>query len=249
METKRVRAGKDTILALADRAKPVDIVAELIWNALDAEAMNVEVTIALGELGAPEEIVVRDDGHGMTYQQVPDMFLVHGESWKTGRRFSPNIDRPMHGQLGRGRFLVYGIADRVEWRSVAADANGLTATVIYGRRSAPNEFSLDGPQPSDGMTGTTVRLVARQDQRVTGLVDGDVNILAEWKSEGVYPYLGRPTSPTEEVEREIFDIVQWWPALRSGGTSSRRGFPCVFSKKRHVQNRRGPIVSSTRCSI
>ncbi|MGQ0776342.1 MAG: ATP-binding protein [Pseudonocardiales bacterium] len=353
METKRVRAGKDTILALADRAKPVDIVAELIWNALDAEAMNVEVTIALGELGAPEEIVVHDDGHGMTYQQVPDMFLVHGESWKKVRRFSPNIGRPMHGQLGRGRFLVYGIADRVEWRSVATDANGSIETVICGRRSAPNEFSLDGPRPSDGTMGTTVRLVARQEQRVIDLVDGNVvlpltarlaatllalrevkvtyrgaaldpqdhvirdvdlelkvgsaalggkhpprlrvvewsvdmrskalflcddhggvvteyrlgrlppapihwsayllwegfrdpelrghadlhvpevqhdelltatqhalatylnrrldeqkgSILAEWKSEGVYPYLGQPTSPTEEVEREIFDIV------------------------------------------
>ena len=57
METMRVRAGKDTILALADRARPVDIIAELIWNALDAEAMNIDVTIAIGDLGAPEEII------------------------------------------------------------------------------------------------------------------------------------------------------------------------------------------------
>jgi hypothetical protein len=349
----RVRAGKDTILALADRARPVDIIAELIWNALDAEAMNIDVTIAVGDLGAPEEIIVRDDGHGMHYAHVPAMFLVHGESWKKVRRFSPHIGRPIHGRLGRGRFLVYGIADRVEWRSVVMDANGPTETVIYGRRDAPNEFSRDDPRSCNEPTGTSVRLIPRQEQQVNGLIEdnmtlslmlrlaatllalrdvkvtyrgnaldpqeyithsidlelnvspetlrgknpprlrviewavdvrskilflcdehggvvtehqlgrlppapirwsayllwegfrdpelmghadlhvpdvqhGDLltaahhtlvtylnrrldeqkgSILAEWKSEGVYPYLGEPTGPVEEVEREIFDIV------------------------------------------
>ncbi|WP_426506732.1 ATP-binding protein [Dactylosporangium sp. McL0621] len=174
METKRVRAGSDTLLALADRATPVDIVTELIWNALDAEAMNVDVTVTVNELGAPEEIVIRDDGHGMTYGQVPDLFLIHGESWKKARRFSPNIARPMHGHFGRGRFLVYGIADRVEWRTVAMDGDAMTETMIYSRRSAPNEFSMDGPRPAEEPTGTTVRLIARQEQRVQVLVDGDV---------------------------------------------------------------------------
>lgn len=32
-------------------------------------------------------------------------------------------------------------------------------------------------------------------------------ILAEWKAEGVYPYLGEPTTAVEEIEREIFDVV------------------------------------------
>jgi HSP90 family molecular chaperone len=174
METKRVQAGKDTILAFADRANPIDVVAELVWNALDAEAMNVDVTVALGELGGPEEVVVRDDGHGMTYSEASDVFLVHGESWKKDRRFSPSIERPMHGQLGRGRFLVYGLADRVEWRSVARDGDRFTEAVIIGTRSVPNEFSFDGPVAVDGPTGTTVRLVTRQEQKAARLVDGNV---------------------------------------------------------------------------
>jgi len=33
------------------------------------------------------------------------------------------------------------------------------------------------------------------------------SLLAGWKAEGVYPYLGEPRSAAEEVEREIFDIV------------------------------------------
>jgi phosphoglycerate-specific signal transduction histidine kinase len=107
VETQQVRAGRDTILGYVERAKPVDIFAELIWNALDAEAMNVETTVAIGDLGAPEEFLVRDDGHGMPHNLVSDLFLTHGESWKRTSGFSPNINRPMHGQLGRGRFLAY----------------------------------------------------------------------------------------------------------------------------------------------
>jgi len=147
VETKQVRAGRDTILGYVERASPVDILAELIWNALDAEAMNVETTVAIGDLGAPEEIVVRDDGHGMPHDQVPDLFLTHGESWKRTDRFSPNINRPLHGQFGRGRFLAYGIADRVEWRSVSADGDTFSETVIHGNRGAANEFTFDGPRP------------------------------------------------------------------------------------------------------
>jgi hypothetical protein len=55
VETQQVRAGRETILGHVERASLVDILAELIWNALDAEAMNVEVTVALGAMYAPEE--------------------------------------------------------------------------------------------------------------------------------------------------------------------------------------------------
>src|ERR671911_120772 len=60
MERRHVQAGRDTLLNLADRASSVDAVAELIWNSLDAEARRVEVTVSTGELGGPDEIVVRD---------------------------------------------------------------------------------------------------------------------------------------------------------------------------------------------
>jgi hypothetical protein len=53
VETKQVRAGRDTILGYVERASTVDILAELIWNALDAEAMNVETTVAIGGSGIP----------------------------------------------------------------------------------------------------------------------------------------------------------------------------------------------------
>src|SRR5262249_15116797 len=170
------RAGRDTILGYVERASTVDILAELVWNALDAEAMNVETTVAVGGLGAPEEIVVRDDGHGMPHDRVLDLFLTHGESWKRTDRFSPNISRPLHGQFGRGRFLAYGIAEQVEWRAGSADGGTFNETVVHGNRSVPNEFTFDGPWPTRGPTGTTVRMEARQTARVASIADGDVHL-------------------------------------------------------------------------
>ncbi len=47
------------------RAKPVQALAEFIWNSLDADASNVDVFVEENELGAMSRILVRDNGAGM----------------------------------------------------------------------------------------------------------------------------------------------------------------------------------------
>ncbi|WP_371599971.1 ATP-binding protein [Streptomyces sp. NBC_00564] len=224
METKLVRADRDTILGYVERASPVDVLAELIWNALDAEAMNIETTVAIGAMGVPEEIVVRDDGHGMPHDQVPDLLLTHGESWKRASGFSPNINRPMHGQLGRGRFLAYSIAERVEWRSAAANGDALTETVIHGNRSTPNAFNFDGPWPSTGPTGTTVRMATRQTSRVASLADGDVHLPLTARlaaallalPEVKVHYRGQPLTPQAHITHDVNLDLDLDPAMLHG---------------------------------
>ena len=46
------------------KARPVQAVAELIWNGLDADASRVDVRLEYDELGMTK-IVVRDDGRGI----------------------------------------------------------------------------------------------------------------------------------------------------------------------------------------
>ncbi len=224
-----MRAGRDTILGYVERASPVDILAELIWNALDAEAMNIETTVAIGAMGAPEEIVVRDDGHGMSHDQVPDLFLTHGESWKRASGFSQNINRPLHGQLGRGRFLAYGIAERVEWRSISVNGDALTETVIHGNRGAPNEFSFDGPWPSTGPTGTTVRMETRQTSRVASIADGNIHLPLTARlaasllalPEVKVHYRGQPLSPQAHITHDVDLDLDLDPATLHGKSRPR----------------------------
>ena len=55
------------------KARPVQAVAELIWNGLDADASRVDVRLEYDELGMTK-IVVRDDGHGIPYEDAPQLF-------------------------------------------------------------------------------------------------------------------------------------------------------------------------------
>ena len=54
-------------------------VAELISNAWDADAKNVWITIPFGQQWSDSsEILVMDDGNGMTHSQAQEMYLIVG---------------------------------------------------------------------------------------------------------------------------------------------------------------------------
>jgi hypothetical protein len=97
----QVQAGEGVLLAHAARVSAVDAIAGLVWDAIDAEASRVDVTLELRELGAPMGVAVGARGHGMT-----SAVSLHGGRWKADARFSPRVRRPMHGRLGRGRSLA-----------------------------------------------------------------------------------------------------------------------------------------------
>lgn len=45
--------------------QPVGAVEELVWNALDADAGRVVITLVRNDLGGVERVRVEDDGSGM----------------------------------------------------------------------------------------------------------------------------------------------------------------------------------------
>jgi hypothetical protein len=47
------------------RREPSSALAELIWNALDADATNVSVEFPRNGSGGVERVIVSDDGHGI----------------------------------------------------------------------------------------------------------------------------------------------------------------------------------------
>lgn len=90
-------------------------VAELISNAWDADAKNTWITIPFGDAWRPEsEIVVIDDGHGMTRHDAADLYLIVGRKrrLKTGDT-SPG-GRKVHGRKGIGKLAAFGTARILE---------------------------------------------------------------------------------------------------------------------------------------
>jgi Histidine kinase-, DNA gyrase B-, and HSP90-like ATPase len=98
----------------------VPAIAELIANAWDAEATQVKITIPLGVPLTPSSpITVHDDGHGMSFDECNDEYLVVGRDRREadGDK-SKNNRRRVMAHKGIGKLAGFGIANEVRVRSV-----------------------------------------------------------------------------------------------------------------------------------
>lgn len=114
MKKCRVEVQPDFIERQTD-ASPVQAVAELVWNGLDADAENIDIQFEVDELGT-QTLVVRDDGNGMLYADALASFTRLGGSWKDVQRSTPRKGRIVHGRNGKGRLKVFAIGQCAEWR-------------------------------------------------------------------------------------------------------------------------------------
>jgi hypothetical protein len=153
-----VQVDADQFDRLARPTLPVAGVAELIWNALDAEADSVSVVIDRTELDGVDEVSVTDNGHGMTHDEALRDFKRLGGSWKKHRAQSKNGKRTLHGKEGAGRFRAFAIGYAVNWTSVAPRNGTLERTGITGSMDS-SEFVVGDPDElATGQTGTEVRI-------------------------------------------------------------------------------------------
>ncbi len=112
-------------LGLQMYAGAVPAIAELISNAYDAMAKNVWIELPLDRHIEQEDdrIIVYDDGHGMSHEECNSMYLhvglprrEKGGEWTTP--YNGLRPRRVQGRKGIGKLSGFGIANRVEVRSV-----------------------------------------------------------------------------------------------------------------------------------
>ncbi len=99
----------------------VDAVGEMVANAWDADAESVQVGLP-GELANDAEIVVSDDGSGMTFGECQERFLNvgYGRRGDKATENSPNKERLVLGRKGIGKFAGFGVARTMEIETVSA---------------------------------------------------------------------------------------------------------------------------------
>lgn len=145
---------------LANLAKsPKMALAELVWNAIDADATNITITIDASGLGAPLRLAVKDDGSGIAPDDRKQTFGVLGHSWKKLQKLSDG-GRSIHGEKGEGRWAAFGIGDEVKWTSVAdSTADGRVTFALTGAKNGLRVFRVSEIKPAAGMsTGVIVEL-------------------------------------------------------------------------------------------
>lgn len=105
---------KEDFLERQSKATPIQALSELIWNSLDADAYKVEIFFDRKELNA-SSIIVRDNGHGIPFDEAPVQFANLGGSWKKSSLLTKTQGRELHGKDGKGRFKVFSLGRVVDW--------------------------------------------------------------------------------------------------------------------------------------
>ena len=93
------------------------VIAELVANAYDADASSVKITL---KDDGDKEIIIQDNGHGMSFADLEAKFLKIGRNRREGnRQYSESKQRKVIGKKGIGKLSFFGIANHVEiatWR-------------------------------------------------------------------------------------------------------------------------------------
>jgi len=104
---------------------PVAAIAELVANAWDAEATEVRITLPPGKGG---EIVIEDNGFGMTFDECQARYLNvgYGRRGKDASQTSGVLKRPVLGRKGIGKFAGFGIARIIDVETISKSTGELT---------------------------------------------------------------------------------------------------------------------------
>ena len=133
----------------------VPAITELISNAYDAMAQNVWVTLPLGRpITSRDRIIVRDDGHGMSFSECNRLYLAIGRDRRGGRagltkRYNGVKPRRVQGRKGIGKLAGFGIANRITIRT-AKDKELSHFTMDFKQLTDSDDFvNRDGYSPDN----------------------------------------------------------------------------------------------------
>ena len=90
------------------------VIGELVANAWDANATKVEITIPETLIDDYSEIIIEDDGDGMSDSDLREKYLIVGRDRRESEdteRPPASDERPIMGRKGIGKFSAIGIAD------------------------------------------------------------------------------------------------------------------------------------------
>ena len=151
----------------------VSAISELISNAYDAMAKNVWITLPTGRpIQQADEIIVKDDGHGMSFEECNLHYLSVGRNRRSGesewtKAYNGLKPRKVQGRKGIGKLAGFGIAERIDIRTLkdkqiahfALDFTALTKSPNFAdeRGYVPETLSGDGTRTRE-RPGTTVGL-------------------------------------------------------------------------------------------
>ena len=98
--------------------RPTNVVSEFVSNSWDADAGRVAIAVKASKTGGTPEIIISDDGRGMSRDELIDEFLVIGRNRRESPSETTKGGRLPMGRKGIGKLAGFGIAKTIDILSV-----------------------------------------------------------------------------------------------------------------------------------
>lgn len=201
---------------------PVAAVAEMVSNAWDADAEAVRIT--LPELLTPKaELLIADDGVGMTFEQCQNRFLEVGYNrrGRSQKSFTKEKCRPVLGRKGIGKFAGFGVARVIQIETISKENGERTVFELDSDRLRGDDYVGAGTKKIDVLEydppdderraehGTTLRLkgltiAERPSPVVFGKSMARRFLLHQQVADFEVTINGNPLPTTDDLERAQF---------------------------------------------
>ena len=122
------------------QAGPIPAISELIWNSFDADATSVNILLERSDLRI-ESITIEDNGTGIPYSEIRQIFGKLGDSWK-GKVQRTQGGRVIHGKEGQGRFKAFSLGQDVVWTIRYKSEGKYFEYKVHGNANKLTQFSV-----------------------------------------------------------------------------------------------------------
>lgn len=168
-------------------------VSELVKNAHDADATHVTLTFENADL-AGGKLIVEDDGHGMTREQLIAGFMRLSTTEKIHERYTPKYKRLRAGRKGIGRFAAHRLGKTLTITTQTRKTDiALQVEIDWAKFEADSDLIVISNQ---------VKEVEKLRANGTTLI---VNNLED----------GWSTSALEKVYKYLVDLIQPFPIAKT----------------------------------
>lgn len=147
------------------------ILAELIANSYDACATEIEVVLKDGNKPGKSKIIISDNGHGMSYEEVKTQYLVVGRKKRDDQSAKrTKCDRCMRepiGKKGLGKLAFFGIAQTAQIETIQDNKKVCFVMDLEGIHKSNGDyhpqFSVEDIANSDGTAITLSGIYRKTD--------------------------------------------------------------------------------------
>lgn len=176
-------------------------IVELVKNSYDADARNVEILFytTIGKHTKQDylKILIKDDGHGMSYDTIVNKWLVPATDDKLVRKFSPN-GRKMQGRKGIGRYAAAILGDKLSLETIDKNKNKTIININWNsirKIEFLDEVNIDiDSASSDESSGTSL------------LITGSAKQLNEWTKKEIELLIQELKKLLSPIENQDFNI-------------------------------------------